>query len=427
MKGLFKYDVNRCVSCLACVAACRLVNRGNVPWRMLLSDNPGGYPGLPVHNLSIACNHCEFPACLDSCPAKAYHVDSATGAVILDEDKCMGCNYCFWNCPFDAPHYDSKLKNVQKCHFCNERLIAGGQPSCTSACPTGALSFDYGEGGTDSFGLLIDSDLRPRISFKKPVSAERYGKQLPEVDRNILPGKVSLVSEWSLVVFTFLSSLLFAFSFSALTGGVHPETLAYTSLSLVSVFISLIHLGHPARAWRAVSNIKSSPLSAEILVFLLFIITSNFAIFTDSTLLHSLSFISGLLMLVAIDNVYTTPDNRLVLKFHPGQAFLAGLLLASFFAGEFRALFFIAVVKIILNGWVRFYRLYSVTNIITGTLYMILLVVGLVIFRINGITLPAVILVLSGELINRTAFYFDFNPPGITNTYIKRGIKDEKR
>ena len=64
--------------------------------------NSEALPLLSVINISIACNHCEKPSCLEGCPAKAYTVDS-TGAVIHHQERCMGCRYCTWRCPYDAP------------------------------------------------------------------------------------------------------------------------------------------------------------------------------------------------------------------------------------------------------------------------------------------------------------------------------------
>lgn len=390
---------------------------------MVMCDNPRGYPGLPAHNLSLACNHCEYPACLTGCPAGAYHRDDITGAIILSAHKCLGCNYCFWNCPFDAPHYDGVSKNVQKCHLCYERVAGGGEPACTSACPTGALSFDYGSGENKTFGLIPDTDINPGLEFVPPRKIIHQG----ENKASNVPSKVPALSEWSLILFTYISSLLFGFSFSSLSGGFFPGQELYISLSVICLLIPLIHLGHPFRAWRAIMNIRRSPLSAEIGMLLIFIIISNLAIINGIPLLMTASFITGLLLMVIIDNVYTSADRRMVMKIHPGQVFLSALVFASLFGGETRALIFIVLLKLALNIWVRFFRLRTALNIITGIIFTLLLLGAIINELNNGSPVVSYIMVMAGELINRAAYYFDFAPPGVINIYLQKSTIDEKQ
>jgi len=427
VNGLFLYDINRCVSCLACVAGCKLTNRGSVPWRMVISDNERAYPGLPVHNLSLACNHCENPACLEGCPAKAYHVDQVTGAVILDEKKCLGCNYCYWCCPFDAPHYDHKLRNVQKCHFCNERLLSGGEPACTSACPTGALSYMNSNATTELFGIITETGLAPRISFIKPRHSGNNNIPPSGAYSSRTKSKVPLSGEWSLLAFTYLSSLLFAFSFSAISGGLFPGIRLFMIMSVICLVIPLLHLGHPWRAWRAVSNLRHSPLSVEIFILVLFVIGANAGYITGIRWLSAGSFIAGLALMVAIDNVYTAPDSRNVFRFHPGQLFLTGLLFASLFGIEYRALLFIVVLKLIMNNRVRFFTIRTNVNIIIGLAYNLLILTATIFLLTATDRGFAIILYMIAELINRAGYYIDFSPPGIVNEYIKRGKYYEKQ
>ena len=35
-------------------------------------------------------------------------VHALTGAVLLDQDRCIGCRYCTWACPYGAPRYDQQ-------------------------------------------------------------------------------------------------------------------------------------------------------------------------------------------------------------------------------------------------------------------------------------------------------------------------------
>ena len=93
----FVFSPKRCVGCQACVLGCWMENRPiqTRPWRRVHTFNRGKHPRLPVFHLSLACHHCEDPACLRSCPVRAYRKDPATGAVIIDTRRCMGCVYAF--------------------------------------------------------------------------------------------------------------------------------------------------------------------------------------------------------------------------------------------------------------------------------------------------------------------------------------------
>jgi len=136
----FLLDLGRCVGCSACVLACRLENgwSSENPWRRVLPLNLRRRPGGPTYFLSVACHHCENPACLAACPSRAYE-KRADGIVIHHEERCIGCRYCEMACPFGAPRYDAAKGVMTKCHFCHHRLDAGDQPACVAACPTEAL------------------------------------------------------------------------------------------------------------------------------------------------------------------------------------------------------------------------------------------------------------------------------------------------
>ncbi len=138
MRRGFDFDAALCVACNACNAACMLENGFQPGTRSVRSWNSEALPLLSVINISIACNHCEKPSCLEGCPALAYTLDS-TGAVIHHPEKCMGCRYCTWRCPYDAPKINEAKGFIEKCHFCTERAGDGIEPACVTACPTGAL------------------------------------------------------------------------------------------------------------------------------------------------------------------------------------------------------------------------------------------------------------------------------------------------
>ena len=97
---------------------------------------------------SDVCKHCTHSACLDVCPTGALF-RTEFGTVVVQDDVCNGCGYCVPACPFgviERRKGPEGVKNVgiaQKCTLCYDRLGAGLQPACATACPT--QSIQYGD------------------------------------------------------------------------------------------------------------------------------------------------------------------------------------------------------------------------------------------------------------------------------------------
>jgi Fe-S-cluster-containing dehydrogenase component len=81
----------------------------------------------------ILCRQCTKAACVDACAEGAITRDHA-GWLILEYDRCTGCQLCIDACPFDAMFWNPISGRVIKCELC------GGDPECVQACPTGALT-----------------------------------------------------------------------------------------------------------------------------------------------------------------------------------------------------------------------------------------------------------------------------------------------
>lgn len=148
----FLHDVDRCIDCGGCFAACK--DHNGVPEgvaRIRVIRLNEGKPGEKY--AAMACMHCTDPACLRACPTKAI-TKRPDGIVINDKAKCIGCGYCSWACPFGAPKYPDKgpveLRGIMdKCTFCvvpyeQEKDVAGNliqhepKPVCVSFCATKA-------------------------------------------------------------------------------------------------------------------------------------------------------------------------------------------------------------------------------------------------------------------------------------------------
>jgi Fe-S-cluster-containing dehydrogenase component/DMSO reductase anchor subunit len=428
----FIFNHNRCVGCRACSAACLLENKWPFTAREVYTFNSAVKPGFPVVNISLACNHCKTAICLEGCPASAFFREPLTGSVIVDESKCIGCRYCQWNCPYDAPKYHFPEKIIGKCNFCYTQLQEDMIPACAEACPTGALSF--GTIGSHPVEQPIswfpDKNLEPDLELRGNypdalrVSPAHLFESGP--DKKTFARK-EMTPEWSLIAFSFLTILSVAKNISSLISGVFPDKTQFIAIILLAGLFSLLHLGRKDRAWRAVTNIKSSPLSREIVLFIIYGAAAALAVILQMPLLLILSSITGLALLITIDNVYLFADKRKSVLLHSGQAFLTGLLIASFITGMKLPFAFIAVVKLVesvakMHNNRHDYTKYSIRFIrasllvITGTS---------LISNISYPESPVIILFLAGELLDRILFYMDFKPVNISRIINNNTIGSE--
>jgi len=97
----------------------------------------GEYPDVTRTFLSVACMHCEKPACAAVCPTGAIIKRAEDGIVVVDRDKCDGCQECLPACPYGVPQFGID-GTMRKCDFCIE---IGREPVCAVSCPAEALSF----------------------------------------------------------------------------------------------------------------------------------------------------------------------------------------------------------------------------------------------------------------------------------------------
>ena len=138
-------DITKCIGCRACQVACKqwndregeeteldcnlgFQNPATLSAKTLtlitfheLPDEkaPGG-----LHYLFTMrrCLHCLEPACASACPTTALD-RQPDGPVAYDADKCIGCRYCDWACPWGVPtaEWDSLAPKIQKCTHCADR------------------------------------------------------------------------------------------------------------------------------------------------------------------------------------------------------------------------------------------------------------------------------------------------------------------
>lgn len=169
-------DLNTCVGCNACMAACAMENQTPVwknKWRTYVHEKEIGVSEQVRRRFfPRLCNHCDNPPCLTVCPTSATYKRS-DGIVMVDPERCMGCRACAMACPYDARYevtYDDiktgkefygELKrtspSMDKCSFCAHRLDKGQKPACVETCVGSARMFGDLDNPSDPVTQLVAS------------------------------------------------------------------------------------------------------------------------------------------------------------------------------------------------------------------------------------------------------------------------------
>lgn len=190
----FVIDQKRCIGCHTCSVMCKIEN--NIPkdvwWNRVLTNGDemdiahGDFPDVRLEYVTVACQHCENPACVKVCPVGATYKDPETGAVRQDYDKCIGCRMCMAACPYtgvrsfnweepkyyiDVPTGDEAVPQhethvVEKCTMCWHRIAQGEEPACIGVCPERARFW----------GDFDD----PESEVSKLIASREYKQLLPE-------------------------------------------------------------------------------------------------------------------------------------------------------------------------------------------------------------------------------------------------------
>jgi Fe-S-cluster-containing dehydrogenase component len=169
-------DLNTCVGCNACMAACAMENQTPVwknKWRTYVHEKEIGTSEMVRRRFfPRLCNHCDNPPCLTVCPTGATY-KRADGIVMIDPDRCMGCRACAMACPYDARYevtYDDIREgkefygelqrtspSMDKCSFCAHRVDKGLKPACVETCVGSARQFGDLDNPADPVTQLVAS------------------------------------------------------------------------------------------------------------------------------------------------------------------------------------------------------------------------------------------------------------------------------
>jgi len=185
-------DLNRCVGCLACCTACKMVN--DVPignfWTKILRIGPNpryegaDFPDVEMYFLPVQCQHCAKPECVQVCPTGASQ-KIADGTVQIDKEKCIGCQFCVMACPYGVRYLNAEERVVEKCTLCEQKISAGELPQCVSQCGGRARWFGDLDKGIETFksaprGMIGHEQELVAGEYLKPWSASEV-YSLPDV------------------------------------------------------------------------------------------------------------------------------------------------------------------------------------------------------------------------------------------------------
>ncbi len=176
----FFHDNDSCISCRNCIIACkdkndlplgekfrRVYDYAGGSWEV---DTNGAYVGKDnfAYSVSVACMHCETPACMTACPVTAIKKREEDGVVWIDDQICIGCGACVTACPYNAPYLSQEKGIARKCDLCRSLIDNDEDPACVACCPTRCLNYGEIENLKSSYGDLQQVAPLPEASMTGP-------------------------------------------------------------------------------------------------------------------------------------------------------------------------------------------------------------------------------------------------------------------
>jgi len=124
----------KCTGCHSCEMICSLTHENECDLNLsrigIMKTNGGG----TRENLPIVCQQCHDPICAEVCVMGAIS-KKEQGALLVDENLCVGCKTCVIACPLGGILYHYIKGCAMKCDHC------GGDPECVKSCLYGALEY----------------------------------------------------------------------------------------------------------------------------------------------------------------------------------------------------------------------------------------------------------------------------------------------
>jgi len=216
-------DLDKCVGCSACVAACYAENNiGVAGKKQVIKGREMAWLRIERYQdqtieeklifLPMMCQHCDSAPCESVCPVYAPH-HSKEGLNNQVYNRCIGTRFCAQNCPYKVrkfnwfewktprplnlqlnPDVTARSKGVmEKCSFCVQRIkkvhnqaknenrkIRDREivPACVQTCPANALTFgNFLDKNSDVSLLARDSRAYQVLGYLNTKPAVIYLKK----------------------------------------------------------------------------------------------------------------------------------------------------------------------------------------------------------------------------------------------------------
>jgi carbon-monoxide dehydrogenase iron sulfur subunit len=133
-----------CLACRLCEIHCLVQHsRSKKIVKAFRQERDTVIPGVQVEqsgrtSFALQCRHCDDAPCLEACMTGAMHRDAATGTVLSDPDRCVGCWMCVMVCPVGAVLRGKENKVASKCDLC----LGEKTPVCVLNCPNEAIVYE---------------------------------------------------------------------------------------------------------------------------------------------------------------------------------------------------------------------------------------------------------------------------------------------
>ncbi len=345
-------DLNRCVGCQTCVAACKHENATppGVQWRKVLDIELGTFPDVQRLFMVTGCQHCEEPPCVPVCPTGATQ-RRPDGLVTMDYDRCIGCAACVVACPYQARDlvgspasyyggeltaqeravtHDERIDVATKCTFCVDRLDAGleagltpgvdpaATPACAASCIASAIHFgDFAEPNSNVSSLVRDNksfrmheelgtEPRIRYLYELPTTPGRDAEtNETAATSEPLAGRQQTYWDWKGAMNFVCGGLASGFAVMAFLFEVQRDSNDPSILFLIAAVIMavglgslLFKIGRPTRALYAALRPGSSWMTRELWVAAMFFPLVVLSLLTREPWAHYLIGLVAVLFLI---------------------------------------------------------------------------------------------------------------------------------
>ena len=133
-----------CLGCRLCEINCLVRHsRSKKIIKAFRKERETAIPAVRVEesgtvSFALQCRHCPDAPCIEACISGAMHRDPRTGAVVCDQERCVGCWSCIMVCPVGAVQRGKERKVASKCDLCMDEEM----PVCVENCPNEALVYE---------------------------------------------------------------------------------------------------------------------------------------------------------------------------------------------------------------------------------------------------------------------------------------------